>query len=90
MDQDADDTVARRSLMTGCIFGKDESALNEKLAANETTLEEIQGYGFIAGSASAVRNQLGKFEEAGAQRLMLQWLDLDDMDGLEALTKAVL
>ena len=80
----------RRSLMTGCIFGKDEASLNEKLAANETTLEEIQGYGFIAGSASAVTDQIRKFEEAGAQRIMLQWLDLDDLDGLEALAKAVL
>jgi len=80
----------RRSLMTGCIFGKDETALNEKLSANETTLEEIQGYGFIAGSTNAIKDQLGKFEEAGVQRIMLQWLDLDDMDGLEALAKAVL
>jgi hypothetical protein len=28
--------------------------------------------------------------EAGVQRIMLQWLDLDDLDGLEALAKAVL
>ena len=80
----------RRSLMTGCIFGKDEAALNEKLSANETTLEELQDYGFIAGSANAVKDQLGSFEEAGAQRIMLQWLDLDDLDGLEALAKTVL
>jgi hypothetical protein len=33
---------------------------------------------------------LDHLEEAGLQRIMLQWLDLDDLDGLEALAKAVL
>jgi hypothetical protein len=35
-------------------------------------------------------DQLGAFAEAGVQRIMLQWLDLDDMEGLEALATAVL
>ena len=34
--------------------------------------------------------QLQKLEESGLQRIMLQWLDLDDLKGLEALAKAVL
>jgi F420-dependent oxidoreductase-like protein len=80
----------RRSLMTGCLFGKDETALNEKVAAFDATLEDIQRHGFIAGNADAVNEQLGRLEEAGVQRLMLQWLDLDDLEGLEALAKAVL
>jgi hypothetical protein len=29
-------------------------------------------------------------EQAGLQRVLLQWLDLDDLAGLEALAKAVL
>jgi len=37
-----------------------------------------------------VQEQLHQLEEAGLQRIMLQWLDLDDMDGLESLAKAVL
>jgi alkanesulfonate monooxygenase SsuD/methylene tetrahydromethanopterin reductase-like flavin-dependent oxidoreductase (luciferase family) len=80
----------RRSLMTGCLFGKDETALNEKVAAFDATLEDIQRHGFIAGNADAVNEQLGRLEEAGVQRIMLQWLDLDDLEGLEALAKAVL
>jgi F420-dependent oxidoreductase-like protein len=80
----------RRSLMTGCLFGKDEAALNEKVAAFDAKLEDIQRHGFIAGNADAVNEQLGRLEEAGVQRLMLQWLDLDDLEGLEALAKAVL
>ena len=82
--------LVRRSLMTPCIFGKDEESLNEKISEYETTIEDLQGYGIITGNANAVKEQLQKLEEAGVQRIMLQWLALDDMDGLEALAKAVL
>jgi len=33
---------------------------------------------------------MGALQEAGVQRLMLQWLDLDDLIGLEALAKGLL
>jgi len=82
--------TVRRSMMTPCIFGKDEESLYEKVSRRETTIEELQGRGVITGSANAVQEQLEKLKEAGVQRIMLQWLDLDDMDGLEALAKSVL
>ena len=44
----------------------------------------------VAGSRDAVVGQLQELEHVGLQRIMLQWLDLDDLDGLEALAKAVL
>jgi hypothetical protein len=34
--------------------------------------------------------QLGRLSEVGVQRVMLQWLDLDDLDGLEAFARTVL
>ena len=80
----------RRSMMTTCIFGKDESAVQEKISARGRTLEELKQRGVIAGPSSAVREQLGKLEQVGLQRIMLQWLDLDDLDGIEALAKAIL
>jgi alkanesulfonate monooxygenase SsuD/methylene tetrahydromethanopterin reductase-like flavin-dependent oxidoreductase (luciferase family) len=80
----------RRSMMTGCIFGKDDASLKEKLARQNQTIEEMQEEGIVAGSPDQVKDQLHRFEEVGLQRIMLQWLDLDDMDGLEALAKAVL
>ncbi len=80
----------RRSMMTNCIFGKDESALQAKIAARRRTLEELQQRGVIAGEPGAVKEQLQELEQAGLQRIMLQWLDLDDLDGMEALAKAVL
>ena len=85
-----DPTAVRRSMMTGCVFGKDETALNRKIKMYGKTLEEVRQDGIVAGRPSAIREQLTALEEAGLQRIMLQWLDLDDMEGLEALAKAIL
>ena len=80
----------RRSMMTNCIFGKDDMALKEKIAARGRTLEQLQKRGVVVGSRDEVLGQLQELEQAGLQRIMLQWLDLDDLDGIEALAKAVL
>lgn len=80
----------RRSMMTGCVFGKDEAALQQKVSARGRDLEELQQRGTVAGSPRAVKEQLTALEEVGVQRVMLQWLELDDLEGLEALAKAVL
>ena len=82
--------AVRRSMMTGCLFGKDDAALNQKLEARNRTLDQLHERGVVAGSPQQVKEQLGRLEEAGLQRVMLQWLDLDDMEGLEALAKALL
>ena len=80
----------RRSMMTNCVFGKDDSALKEKLNERGKTVKQLQQRGIVAGSKNEVVEQLQELEQAGLQRIMLQWLDLDDLDGLRALSKAVL
>lgn len=85
-----DPDSVRRSMMTGCVFGKDQAALHKKLERYERSLEELQGGGIVAGDLGAVREQLQALEQAGLQRVMLQWLDLDDLEGLEALAKGLL
>ena len=82
--------TVRRSMMTSCVFGKDDIALTEKLAARKRTVDELHARGVVAGSASQIKDQLAVLEATGLQRTMLQWLDLDDLAGLEALAKAVL
>jgi F420-dependent oxidoreductase-like protein len=79
----------RRSMMTGCVFGKDIGALNRKIHFYGKTLEEVQRNGAVAGSLNDIKEQLAALEQAGLQRIMLQWLDLDDMESLEALAEAV-
>ncbi len=76
----------RRTLMTGIVFGRDQSALNRKLEGKNR--DDLPG--MIVGTPSDLAAQMDRLEEAGVQRLMLQWLDLDDLDGLEALAKAIL
>lgn len=85
-----DPASVRRSMMTGCVFGKDEASLKEKISARGRTLAQLQQDGVVAGSTEAVKEQLAALEQAGLQRIMLQWLDLDDLDGLEALAKGIL
>jgi len=80
----------RRSMMTGCVFGKDDANLNQKITARGQSLQELQQRGIVTGSPSAVKEQLQQLEEAGLQRIMLQWLDLDDLESLEALARGVL
>jgi hypothetical protein len=77
-------------MMTGCVFGKDEATLKQKLREYGRTLEELQQRGTVAGSLSVVKEQLAALEEAGLQRVMLQWLSLDDLESLEVLAKGVL
>ena len=85
-----DPKSVRRSMMTGCVFGKDEAALNRKLNMYGKTIPEIQQTGVVAGSIRAIKEQLQALEQAGLQRIMLQWLDLDDLESLEALAKAIM
>jgi len=80
----------RRSMMTGCFFAATDSELQRKIESRNKTIEQLHQQGMVAGSASVVKDQLLELEAAGLQRIMLQWLDLDDLVGLEALAKAVL
>ena len=89
-DAGRDPKSVRRSMMTGCIFGKDENALKEKLTARNRTIEQLHERGIVAGSPEQVKEQLKVLESAGVERIMLQWLDLDDLEGIEALAKTVL
>ena len=79
-----------RSLMTGVLFGRDDAEVAAKLAPHRRTLAEYCASGGVGGTANAIVEQLGKLAEAGVQRVMLQWMDVDDIDGLAALADGVL
>jgi F420-dependent oxidoreductase-like protein len=80
----------RRSLMTGLLFGRDQAELDRKLQERDRTADALQAIGVAVGTGSALVDQLGQWEAAGVGRIMLQWLDLDDLDGLEALASGIL
>jgi F420-dependent oxidoreductase-like protein len=78
----------RRSLMTSLVFGLDEDEVQRKLRGRNAS--DLIKQGTIVGTPAEVKHQLKQLAEAGLQRVMLQWLDLDDLTGLEALARAVL
>jgi F420-dependent oxidoreductase-like protein len=81
----------RRSAAVSCVFGRDDATLAAKLAARNVTYDQLRQRGNIAvGTGNQIVEQLGRWEEAGVYRVLLQWLDLDDMDGLEAMASSVL
>jgi F420-dependent oxidoreductase-like protein len=81
--------AVRRSLMTGIVFGRHDAEVQRKATERGSGIEELRREGLVVGTASEIVDQLGKLDEAGVQRVMLQWLELDDLDGLEALAQAV-
>jgi F420-dependent oxidoreductase-like protein len=80
----------RRSLMTMLVFGRDDAELQRKLERQGRSAGELREDNAVVGTGSAVIDQLGELAAAGVQRVMLQWLDLDDLDGLAAFAAAVL
>lgn len=80
----------RRSLMAGCLFGRDSAEVERKIGRFKDTVAGVHERGLAVGTGEQMVEQLGKWSEAGVQRIMLQWLELDDLDGLEAMAKAVL
>jgi len=77
-----------RTFMTRCVFGRTTLEVERKLV--DETVEEIRDVGGIVGTASEVVDQLVPLAEAGVERVMLQWLETDDIAGLEALAHEVL
>ena len=69
----------RRSMMTGTRFGSDEAKLKRRLADAGEEEGALRAHGVLVGTANQFAEQLGRLEEAGLQRVMLQWLDLDDI-----------
>lgn len=83
----------RRSMMVGCMFGRDQAELDARVAERTQgrfTAQELRQRGRVVGTPSQIVDQLGRLAEAGLQRVMLQWIDLDDIDGLQAMAQGVL
>ena len=80
--------AVRRTLMTRAIFGRTSADVERKLAGRSA--DELRERGVIVGTGPEVAEQLVRLDEAGVERVMLQWLETYDIDGLEAMAEAVL
>lgn len=91
----------RRTMMRPLFFGRDEAELAGRLhgrlrpelagrpiAAVLDTLHREERA--IVGDAERIAEQIARDAAAGVEELMLQWFDLDDLDGLRAFAAGVL
>jgi F420-dependent oxidoreductase-like protein len=92
----------RRTLMNRLFFGRAMDELDRRLAWRHEdpevagkSLEEAMDFMrdswySIVGTPDMVVQQIKAYAEAGVEELMLQWFDLDDIDGLRAFATSVL
>src|SRR5260370_41450836 len=90
-----DPASVRRTQMPTLTSARDRQALEPKLAA-ALHLDRLEGSladaiaavraqrNNIVGTPELVAAQIAEYAAAGVEELMLQWLDLDDLDGLRA------
>lgn len=83
----------KRSMMTGCVVGKSTDDVINKVQSRsqgKTCVDDLRKRGLIVGTVEEIRTQLSVLEDVGLQRVMLQWLDLDDLDGLRLLASGII
>src|SRR5918995_896874 len=77
----------RRTLPPRVLFGHTEADVDRKL---EGELRHHLPAAVLAGTTGEIVERLGHLSEAGVQRVMLQWLEVDDIASLEAMSHSVL
>ncbi len=83
----------RRSIMLGTIYGHDKAEIERRMprwAKDKYTVKELKENGILVGAGDELAVQISQYAAAGAQRIMMQWLDLDDIGGLTALAQDVI
>lgn len=78
----------KRTLMTRGVIGKTEADLAARFSAEE--LANFRSREIVVGTPGEIVERLGKLSEAGVAGVQLQWLDLDDITGLELIASDVL
>lgn len=77
----------KRTLMTRVILGANDAEIAQR--AGGRSVEELEERGALIGDGPAIAAKVSELDEAGVQRVMLQWLELDDLTGIETLAAAV-
>lgn len=92
----------RRTAMTGLFFGRDTNELDRRLGSHrdrpefagkslEAVAQALLAAGdAVAGTPDIIIQQIRSYADAGVEELVLQWMDLDDIDGLRAFARSVL
>ena len=80
----------RRSIMTGLVYSDNASDLERWASLYDADPQGLDDRGLVVGGADQVVEQLGAYAEAGAQRIMLQWLDTDNLSRMEQFARDIL
>jgi F420-dependent oxidoreductase-like protein len=89
-EQGREPRSVRRSLMINILFSRSPEGLALKAGARGSSVEAERQRKIILGSGDEILPQLEAYQAAGVQRVMLQWLELDDLEGLAALAEVAL
>jgi len=85
--------------MGGVLIAKDRNALQQRAdwfkkfltalheVPGDDVLEALRSKSWLVGTPEEIARQLGEWSAVGVQRVMLQYYDLDDMDGLGLLAE---
>ncbi|MCZ6629944.1 MAG: hypothetical protein O7D28_01210, partial [Actinobacteria bacterium] len=87
----ADGRSVEATVMGGAMVGRTEAEYQERLAKSAAErdiqpkeLEErYANNGFPVGTPDRVAETVAALEEAGVERIYVQWLDLDDLDTMK-------
>jgi F420-dependent oxidoreductase-like protein len=92
-----DPETITRSLMVPLAIGRDRAEVAERIAAARATFPGLpesetawRAASFLAGAADEIVASLREWEEAGAERVLLQMLDQIDIPALEMFARTVL
>ncbi len=91
----------KRTLMHRFQFGRNKDELEHQLSSYlarpefvgksmNDVMNELRVKGDVVGTPESVIEQIKRYTDVGVEELMLQWLDIDDIDGLRAFAKSVL
>ncbi len=89
-EQGRPDNDMKYSMMTRVIYQPTQEKLSAYLNDNELDADALKERGVIVGTAQEVVDQMSALVDAGLERFMLQWMDMDDIDNLEAMAKDIL
>jgi F420-dependent oxidoreductase-like protein len=78
----------RRTVMRRGVIGVDDAEVKRKLDGADKS--ELLGRGLVIGTPGEAVDILGSFADAGVDGVMLQWMDMDDISGLELVAAEVL
>lgn len=81
------DDLTYSNALVVCV-GKDDQEVARRAAAIGREVDELKANG-LAGTPAEVVDRIGRYAEAGSQRVYLQILDLADLDHLELISAQV-